>query len=445
MKINRENIKTVLSLALPAVGEMILYMMIWVLDTMMVGQYGGQIAVSTVGLSSEIIYTFTNIFIAVGLSIGITSIVARSYGSDNLHLAEEYASIGLSIGILIAFFISIILFIFPKTILSLANAKKAVLINGTIYMKIISLGIFFSMLTSLMNSIVRGYGNTKTPLFISILINIVNLTLDYGLIFGKLGLPELGIRGAAIATSIANLSGFMFAIYYLFTKSKIKPKIKYIKNINISRFKYLIRLSIPSSLQEASLSVSKLINTFMIMHLGTVAFASNQIALTVESISFMPGWGFAVAATTLTGHKIGEKNIEKARDYSHTCTFLGICIMGITGLIFLIFPSFIIKLFITNSEKQVIALGSRCLMIASLEQIPMAISMILGGSLKGFGDTKTPFLVSFISSWLLRLPLMFYFIYIVKSSVTYVWWITSIQWIFEAICLIILSRKKFNK
>ncbi|EKN41677.1 MATE efflux family protein, partial [Clostridium botulinum CFSAN001627] len=133
MKINKENMKTVLSLALPAVGEMILYMMIWVLDTMMVGQYGGQIAVSTVGLSSEIIYTFTNIFIAVGLSIGITSIVARSYGSDNLHLAEEYASIGLSIGILIAFFISIILFIFPKTILSLANAKEAVLINGTIY------------------------------------------------------------------------------------------------------------------------------------------------------------------------------------------------------------------------------------------------------------------------------------------------------------------------
>ncbi len=247
MKINKRNIKTVLSLALPAVGEMILYMMIWVLDTMMVGQYGGQIAVSTVGLSSEIIYTFTNVFIAVGLSIGITSIVARSYGSDNLHLAEEYASVGLSIGILIALFISIILFIFPKTILSLANAKKAVLINGTIYMKIVSLGIFFSMLTSLMNSIVRGYGNTKTPpLFISILINIVNLTLDYGLIFGKLGFPELGIRGAAIATSIANLSGFVFAVYYLFNKSKIKPKIKYIKNINIDRLKYLIRLSIPS-------------------------------------------------------------------------------------------------------------------------------------------------------------------------------------------------------
>ncbi len=83
-------------------------------------------------------------------------------------------------------------------------------------MKIVSLGIFFSMLTSLMNSIVRGYGNTKTPLFISILINIVNLTLDYGLIFGKLGLPELGIKGAAIATSIANLSGFILYILFIY-------------------------------------------------------------------------------------------------------------------------------------------------------------------------------------------------------------------------------------
>ncbi|WP_251861630.1 MATE family efflux transporter [Clostridium sp. Marseille-Q2269] len=444
MKIDKENIKVVLSLALPAVGEMTLYMMIWVLDTMMVGQYGGQIAVSTVGLSSEIIYTFTNIFITVGLSIAITSVIARAYGSKDLHLAEEYASVGLFIGIFISFFISIILFSFPKAILSLAGSKENVLVNGTIYMKIVALGIFFSMLTSLMNSIVRGYGNTKTPLFISVLINIVNLTLDYGLIFGKLGFPELGITGAAIATSIANVSGFLFGLYYLFTKSKIKPNIKYIKKIDINRLKYLIRLSIPSSMQEASLNLSRLINTFMIMHLGTVAFAANQITVTVESISFMPGWGFAVAATTLTGHKIGEKNIEKAKEYSYTCAWLGILIMGIIGLLFLIFPTSIIKLFITNSETEVIKLGSICLMIACLEQVPMAISMILGGSLKGLGDTKTPFIVSFISGWLLRLPLMFYFIYIVKSSVTYVWWITAIQWIFEAVCLTILFGKKFN-
>lgn len=445
MIIKKENIKTVLSLALPAVGEMTLYMMIWVLDTMMVGQYGGQLAVSTVGLSSEVIYTFTNIFIAVGISVGITSIVARKYGSNELKSAEEFASIGLFIGIILSMLISSSLFIFPKNILTLAGCKDSLLTNGTIYMKIVSLGIFFSMLTNVMNAIVRGYGNTKTPLFIAVLVNIINLNLDYVLIFGKLNFPELGIRGAAIATTIANISGFVFSLSFLLNKSKIRPKVKYIKNLNKERLKYLIHLSIPASMQEASLNISRLINTFMIMHLGTVAFASNQIATTVESISFMPGWGFAIAATTLTGHKIGENNMKKAKEYSDTCALLGVFIMGFIGLVFLIFPNFIIKLFITSSEKQVIKLGSLCLMVASLEQIPMAISMILGGSLKGFGDTKTPFLVSFISSWFLRLPLMFYFIYILKSSVIYVWWITSIQWIFEGICLIILFRKKFSR
>ncbi|WP_050608383.1 MATE family efflux transporter [Clostridium niameyense] len=443
MTLNKKIVKEVLNLALPAVGEMILYMMIWVLDTMMVGQYGGSVAVSTVGLSSEIVYTFINIFIAIGLSVGITSTVARKYGSNNLKEAEEYASLGLFLGIIISFIISCIMFIFPKHILTMAKAEKNVILNGIIYMKIVSIGIFFNMITSILNGIIRGYGNTKTPLCASILVNIINLTLDYGLIFGRLGLPELGIKGAAIATSLGHISGFIFIYLYTIKRSIIKPHIKYIKKIDKNKLKYIFKLSIPSSLHQGSLDLSRLINTFMIMHLGTTAFAANQITTTVESISFMPGWGFAVAATTLAGNKIGENNIKSAKEYSYTCTILGSFIMGITALLFLLFPQFLIKLFINNKEIQVIKLGSICLMIAALEQIPMGISMILGGALKGTGNTKTPFLVSFISSWIIRLPLMFYFIYILKCRVTYVWWITTIQWVFEGIALLILFKRNF--
>jgi len=119
--------------------------------------------------------------------------------------------------------------------------------------------------------------------------------------------------------------------------------------------------------------------------------------------------------------------------------------MMLCGLTFLLFPKFLISLFINKSETDVINLGTICLTIASLEQTPMAISMILGGSLKGAGDTKTPFIVSLISSWLIRLPLMIYFIYLLKASVTYVWWITSIQWIIDAIIMVILFKKRFNQ
>lgn len=438
---NRNTIKVVLRLALPAVGEMILYMMIWVFDTMMVGKHGGNIAVSTVGISSEIMYTFTNIFIAVGLSVGITSLVARRFGAKEHENAEEYATIGIFFGSIIAFFISATLFIFPESILRLAGSDNNVIYYGSIFMKITSIGIFFNMIMSILNSILRGYGNTKTPLIASIFINIINIGLDYLLIFGKLGFPELGTTGSAIATATAQTLGFIFIAIYVKRHSKIKPNIKYIKHLAFGKVKELFKLSIPSSLQEAAFDTARLLSSFMIMHLGNVAFASNQIATTIESVSFMPGWGFAVAATTLVGQKVGEKDFKSSEEYAYTCMALGIISMSVCSILFITFPNQLIHLFINESEKEVIQLGAKCLMIASIEQPFMAMSMILGGALKGEGNTKTPFYISFLSSWIIRLPLMFLFIYKFKLPVTNVWYITAVQWSFEGIIMFIMFRK----
>lgn len=442
--LNNKTIKDVLNLALPAVGEMILYMMIWVFDTMMVGQYGGNISVSSVGLSSEILYTFSNIFVAMGISIGVTSLVARHIGSKELELAEEYASIGFIITLIIAFLIFIFIFIFCDDILKIAGASGKVIYYGKIFIKISSIGTLFNMLMNVLNALLRGYGNTKIPLIASILVNFINLSLDWLLIFGHYGFPKLGIKGAGIATCSAQIFGFIFISCYIYNKSKIKPRFKYIVNLNLQKLKQLLHLSIPSSFQEGAFSISRLLCVFMIMHLGNIAFASNQITTTIESVSYMPGWGFAVAATTLVGHKVGEKNFKKAREYAYTCMKLGSIFMGLASILFLVFPNNLINLFINSQEQQVIKLGTLCLMIAAIEQIPMGISMILGGALKGMGDTKTPFLVSLISSWLIRLPLMIYFVYILKVSVVYVWYITSIQWIFEGIAMFLLFRRKFK-
>ncbi|WP_410506393.1 MATE family efflux transporter [Haloimpatiens sp. FM7315] len=424
---------------------MTLYMMIWVLDTMMVGWYGGNIGVSSVGLSSEVLYTFVNIFIAVGVSVGITSLVARKYGAKEIKQAEEYATLGFFLGLILAIIISSFLFVFSKNILTIAGAKGKILILGASYMKIASVAVFFNMLNSLLNGVLRGYGNTKTPLLISALINVFNLFFDWVLIFGKGPFKEMGVEGAAIATLIAQIAGLIYNILYFIKKSKIKIKLNYIRNLRFHKLKELMRLSLPSSMQEGAFDIARLINTFMIMHIGSVAFAANQITTTIESLSFMPGWGFSVAATTLVGHSIGEKKNLKAKEYANTCAILGAIIMGFCGLLFIIFPKFLISLFIQSKEIEVINLGALCVMIASVEQPVMALGMIYGGSLKGMGDTKTPFKVSFISSWLIRLPLMYIIIYVLKLSVIYVWWVTAVQWIFEGIVLTLLFRHKFKK
>ena len=423
---------------------MILYMMIWVFDTMMVGQYGGQVAVSTVGLSSEILYTLLNIFIAYGLSVGTVSLISRRLGASEVHIAEEYATFGLLLGIMLSFIISLTTFFGAPIILKYAGAKEDVLKYGIMYMKIVSVGMFFNMIMNVLNSILRGNKNTRMPLLASVIVNIINLFLDWVLIFGKLGFPEWGIKGAAIATAIAHFSGFAFIAIYTIKHSKVKPRFKYINNFSFSRLSELIRLSVPSSLQEAAFSVIRLLGSVMIMNLGQVSFAANQITTTIESVSFMPGNGFAVAATTLVGHKIGEKNYKEAKEYVKTSTILGVLLMTLCGIMFLVFPRFLISSFINKSEVDVINLGVNCLMIASIEQPAMGVYMVLSGAFNGAGDTKTPFIVSFISNWAIRLPLMIYFIHILKVSVIWVWWITGIQWIFQGIIMYIIYRKKFH-
>lgn len=445
MKIHKNAIKDVLKLALPAVGEMILYMIIYVFDTMMVGKYGGSIAVSSVSLSSEIMSTFSNIFISAGVSIGIASLVARRVGAQEIALAEEYATLGFITSLVISLFISSAFFVSSKVLLKLVGAEPAVADLGTSYMKIASIGIAFNMIMSSLNATLRGFGNTLTPLVASMLINIVNITLDYLFIFGKFGFPELGVKGAAIATTSAQIIGFLFIVWYMKYHSKIRVRFKYIKNLNLHMLRSLFKLSIPSALQEGSFGISRLLSNIFIVGLGSLAFASNQIATSIESISFMPGWGFAVAATTLVGKKIGEKDYKKAREYAFTSIFLATLVMVFCSILFLTIPNILVSLFIKSSETKVINDGTYCLMIAAIEQPFMAISMVVGGILKGSGDTKTPFKVALFSSWVIRIPLMFFFIYYLKLSVVYVWVITSIQWIVDGSSILYLYQKKQNR
>lgn len=440
----RQTYKDVLRLALPAVGEMTLFMLIWVFDTMIVGQYGGNLLVTSVSLSSQVISTFENIFIGVGLAVGMTSIVARKIGAKLHDDAEEFSSLGIMIATIIALITSAIFFMFAEPILIGAKADANVLKYGTNYMRICSIGLFFSMITTSLNSILRGYGNTKTPLLVTTVVTIVNLSLDILLVFGLLGFPELGANGAAIATTTAKIIGFLCILIYMMKKSPIKPRLKYVKSFNHKRLKELLILAIPSGLQEAAFSISRLINTFMIMSLGSVAFSANSITTTIESISFNPGWGFAVAATALVGQAIGEKNYKKAKDYGQASLVLGCIVMGVFSLMFLFIPNTLVSMFITESEIEVIKLGTTCVMIAAVEQIPMAISMIVGGALKGIGDTKTPFIVSFFTSWCVRLPLMFLAISVLKLPVTAVWWITGIQWLLDGALIYVQYKKRFR-
>ena len=441
MKINWKIFREILYLAIPAVGEMTLYMMIWIFDTMMIGKYGGQLAVSSVGLSTEIIYSFFNIIIAVGVSTALTSLVSRAIGSKDYKKAEIIANAGIKIAVVLAFIFFSLLFFIPDKILNLAGATKEMLPLATRYAKISSFSFFLLTLSSTINGVFRGVKDTKTSLYVAGSINIVNLFLDYVLIFGNLGFPEWGITGAAVATVAGNFIGILLQWSRL---KKLPFKISFFSCVSKKDIWEIIRFAIPSGLQEANFSLSRLLGLTFILSLGTAAFAANQIGIAIEAISTMPGWGVAIACTALVGHSIGENKPDKSQEYTLYSTIIASIFMGILACFFFFIPRTLVSFFINKQEIDVIKIGAICLQVAAFEQIPIAIVTVLGSYFKGIGNPKTPFYVSFFTNWFLRLPIAFYLISILRLPVYIYWIITTFQWSLESIILYYLYRKNIN-
>ena len=441
MKINWKIFREILYLAIPAVGEMTLYMMIWIFDTMMIGKYGGQLAVSSVGLSTEIIYSFFNIIIAVGVSTALTSLISRAIGSKDYKKAEIIANAGIKIAVVLAFIFFSLLFFVPDKILNLAGATKEMLPLATRYAKISSFSFFLLTLSSTTNGVFRGVKDTKTSLYVAGSINIVNLFLDYVLIFGNLGFPEWGITGAAVATVAGNFIGILLQWSRL---KKLPFKISFFSCVSKKDIWEIIRFAIPSGLQEANFSLSRLLGLTFILSLGTAAFAANQIGIAIEAISTMPGWGVAIACTALVGHSIGENKPDKSQEYTLYSTIIASIFMGILACFFFFIPKTLISFFINKQEIDVIRIGAICLQVAAFEQIPIAIVTVLGSYFKGIGNPKIPFYVSFFTNWFLRLPIAFYLISILRLPVYIYWIITTFQWLLESIILYYLYRKNIN-
>ena len=441
MKINWKIFREILYLAIPAVGEMTLYMMIWIFDTMMIGKYGGQLAVSSVGLSTEIIYSFFNIIIAVGVSTALTSLVSRAIGSKDYKKAEIIANAGIKIAVVLAFIFFSLLFFVPDKILNLAGATKEMLPLATRYAKISSFSFFLLTLSSTTNGVFRGVKDTKTSLYVAGSINIVNLFLDYVLIFGNLGFPEWGITGAAVATVAGNFIGILLQWSRL---KKLPFKISLFSYVSKKDIWEIIRFAIPSGLQEANFSLSRLLGLTFILSLGTTAFAANQIGVAIEAISTMPGWGVAIACTALVGHSIGENNQNKSQEYTLYSTIIASIFMGVLAVFFFFIPKTLVSFFINKQEINVIRIGAICLQVAAFEQIPIAIVTVLGSYFKGIGNPKTPFYVSFFTNWFLRLPIAFYLISILRLPVYIYWVITTFQWSLESIILYYLYRKNIK-
>lgn len=395
----------ILSLSWPAIVRMLLVMSVGIVDIMMIGRLGEEDPLAAVGLSNQYLWLFYSLI--GGVSVGTTALIAQHLGAKEREEASRIAKQSILLGSLLALAVSIPTALNSEQLILWLGATDKVAELGGAYLRIVLGVLFFSFNLWMVNAIFQGAGNTKTPMYIMAFVNTLNIALDYLLIFGIGPFPKLGVIGAATASAVSRILGAVIG-WTLLLKGRygvtlslggvLKPYLREMKRI--------LWVGIPASIEMLLRSGSNLFYMFIIASLGTTAIAAHQVAIRAESFSYMPGFGFAIAATTIVGQNIGAGKRERAERSGLEASYLALLFMGFMGIIFFLFPFQFMGIFTVN--ERVIELGAPCLMIVALSEPGLALNMVLAGGLRGAGDTKYPMIITGFGSWCIRLPLAYF-------------------------------------
>lgn len=436
---SRKNLyRTVFVLALPAIIEMILQTAVGVVDTAMVGRIGSN-ALAGVGLGNQIMMLFNVVLAAIGT--GTTALVARLTGANQPREAGKVAEQAVYIAIAIALLVMAILIPWSDNLLALffKTTDSEVIELGSVYVSTVALALVFNYSLILINGTLRGAGDTRTPMRITLVVNAINIIGNYFLIYGIGPFPELGVQGAALSTAFSHMIGGILAFLSLLRSPKIAVRFGWRIHPDLQIIKRILRIGIPAALEQGSMRVGGLIYTILIASLGTVSYAAHQVALNAESLSFNPGFGFSLAATTLVGQRLGAMQAEEAGRSGHAAVHMAMVIMAIMGVVFFFFAEQIVWIF--NREAEVVELASICLRIVAIAQPALAAQMVYSGALRGAGDTKGILWITLSGFFVIRLSLSYVLAIVFQMGLVGAWIAMVIDLYFRAT----LSWLRFHK
>lgn len=428
----KKRAKKIFLLALPAMLEMSLNTLVGMADTIMISRFIGKEALAAVGFANQIIFTL--IFVFSAFNAGATAMVSRSYGEGNKKRMNKIMNENLSLNLILGIIVTLFTFFFADKILNVYDITAVVKSFGTTYLKYIAIGQVFMFISFASAASLRGAGDTKTPMYITGTANILNIIGNYVLITGFWIFPELGIAGAAISTAFARFTAaLMYLLLFSSRKGILKLHPSWMK-ISSTIFKPLIKLSYAAGIEQLFMQVAFFVTGIFISKLNTTAEASFRILLNIESLSFMPAIGIAIAATTIVGKHLGEDNAEESLKSGLTAAVMGAAIGTTLALLYLIFPVFALKIF--SNEAQVINYSVPVLKIVALNQAFLAFVVIMIGALRGAGDTKGAMYITIIRLWLIFVPLSYYLIVRGDYGVAGVWIAEIISFIIVALIVI---------
>jgi MATE family multidrug resistance protein len=403
-------------LAYPAVLTMLSQTLMSFTDAVMVGRLGA-VELAGVGLAGTMVWGFFAFF--NGIVNGVNTFVAQDFG------AGKYGSIGKMTwqGIYLAALsgaVMIVMSFFSAHFFRLLGPSQDVQRIGSSFLRIRLLGGGFMVSWMCFSSFLRGLGDTRTPLKITLIANAINIFANYCLIFGKMGFPRLGTNGSAIATVFATAVGTaMFASVFLARKNADHYGTRRSWRPDFGALRRLVRVSVPIGVQWFLDQGSFVVFSAVIGRISTMSLAASEATLRLMSLSFMPMVGISVAATTLVGQYIGSKEVHCSVRSGRSAMKLGLVYAVGIAVVFALFPERLISAI--NSDPEVIRIGKPILRMAALFQVFDAIGIISSGCLRGAGDTKWTMLVSMACAWFVFVPLAYIGGFVLEGGAVGAW------------------------
>lgn len=399
--------KDIVRIAWPSFVELLLTQLASMVDLMMVGSMGGEAnpeigvnALSAVGLTTQPKFLLMGAFIA--MNTGITALVARNKGIGNKEKANTIVRQGLMLTFFITLVMSILGTVFARPMIIFMGGKEEIVITwATQYLQIQMIGFMTMALTSTITAALRAVGDSRTCMIYNLIANGVNVVFNWILIYGHLGFPELGVAGASLATVLGQFVAFVIALSVLLRGNgflKLEFKLGFKPNREV--LGNVVNIGFPAMVEQLLMRAGMVIFAKTVAGLGTTPFATHQVCMNIQALSFMTGQAFAVSATTLMGQSLGKRRTDMAQAYCSRTRSIGFYFSIFLAVVFVFFGGTIVSFY--NSEPEIIRMGGRIMLFVAFLQPFQSSQFIIAGALRGAGDTKATATFTFITVLLVR-------------------------------------------
>lgn len=382
------------------------------MDTVMLGRYS-QDAMGGVSLCNQIQYLLQ--MLVVGAGEGVVVLGSQYWGKGNLKPIPHIIGVALRFGGGLALLLFCVVSFFPTQLLSLLSNDRAIIAEGQTYFQIICFTYVIFTVTNILVASLRSIGIVKIGYIISGSTLVINVCLNYCLIYGNLGFPELGVRGAAIATLVSRCVELLIVIYYLkYKENKLHLTLSKLLCIDTSYIRDYMHISLPVLINQALWGVAQMVQTGILGHLGGDVTAANAIAVQVFQVLSVVAYGAASASGIVVGHTIGEGDERRLRPVVNTLQVLFITIGICSGFLIYILRTPILMIFGGTLTDQAYGLSMQFMLVLSITTVGTSYQMACdNGIIRGGGDTAFSAKMNLISMWLIIVPF---------SAMAAFWW-----------------------